>query len=154
MHLNNVSTHSHPKVAARLNARVKQAFFVSTHSHPKVAALNRALTDTPMEVSTHSHPKVAAFNFIGLINKSKFQHTATRRWLHLYMDHMEEQGFVSTHSHPKVAANLEVINAISKPCFNTQPPEGGCVQVHKEEILLFLFQHTATRRWLLARFSP
>ena len=33
-----VSTHSHPKAAARTNSRTKIFLNVSTHSHPKVAA--------------------------------------------------------------------------------------------------------------------
>ena len=36
-------------------------------------------------------------------------------------------GDVSTHSHPKVAAVKQTRNYIFKFCFNTQPPEGGCV---------------------------
>ena len=37
-------------------------FQVSTHSHPKVAAFNACSPPTPLAVSTHSHPKVAAFD--------------------------------------------------------------------------------------------
>ena len=33
---------------------------VSTHSHPKVAALGRDFALHELAVSTHSHPKVAA----------------------------------------------------------------------------------------------
>ena len=33
-----VSTHSHPKVAARIFERLGIGYVVSTHSHPKVAA--------------------------------------------------------------------------------------------------------------------
>ena len=56
-------------------------------------------------VSTHSHPKVAA----------------TQKEL------VKENIEVSTHSHPKVAAVM--VSNISNPisCFNTQPPEGGCL---------------------------
>ena len=32
--------------------------------------------------------------------------------------------------------------------FNTQPPEGGCMVKSVLEMLIVLFQHTATRRWL------
>ena len=33
-----VSTHSHPKVAAKAESKILKDFLVSTHSHPKVAA--------------------------------------------------------------------------------------------------------------------
>ncbi len=33
---------------------------VSTHSHPKVAALEPIIAERVNDVSTHSHPKVAA----------------------------------------------------------------------------------------------
>ena len=84
--------------------RFARFFEVSTHSHPKVAAYIpcRNVADDP--VSTHSHPKVAATIFNrykhwfrrfntqppeGGCNWSDdvyldgyaFQHTATRRWL-------------------------------------------------------------------------
>ena len=62
-------------------------------------------------VSTHSHPKVAAVaNLIAFRLALKFQHTATRRWLHSAYALIQVQVTVSTHSHPKVAANL--LNAI------------------------------------------
>ena len=56
---------------------------VSTHSHPKVAAARlppRLMYS--VAVSTHSHPKVAAVIQVG-VNQTVvvFQHTATRRWL-------------------------------------------------------------------------
>ena len=56
-----VSTHSHPKVAAKSMYRLLLNFNVSTHSHPKVAA-SAALNEIAeiRSVSTHSHPKVAA----------------------------------------------------------------------------------------------
>ena len=106
---------------------------------------------------------------------SLFQHTATRRWLPYEPFAVKADGFVSTHSHPKVAACLTcrialrlIVSTHSHPkvaavlslqlqnylfCFNTQPPEGGCVVF----VLFFrikkLFQHTATRRWLLGSRS-
>ena len=56
---------------------------------------------------------------------------------------------VSTHSHPKVAAYHSGISTVLSISFNTQPPEGGC----KFSLFFFsnfrMFQHTATRRWLL-----
>ena len=99
-------------------------------------------------VSTHSHPKVAAIDsWSELATQLLFQHTATRRWLH----------------------NLHSLNGVQL-CFNTQPPEGGClsnnlvpvkegnVSTHSHPkvaaksplvtMYFTVFQHTATRRWL------
>ena len=78
----NVSTHSHPKVAAtvacitckrykRFNTQPPEGgcllnftntcfICVSTHSHPKVAAGLSITKLYSLTVSTHSHPKVAA----------------------------------------------------------------------------------------------
>ena len=79
---------------------------VSTHSHPKVAApASLASAFKANNVSTHSHPKVAAY--------------AKRRYP--CKDH------VSTHSHPKVAASVKISSNPFSSCFNTQPPEGGCL---------------------------
>ena len=77
-----VSTHSHPKVAATNSLLDNRANMVSTHSHPKVAAKEISIVTFPANVSTHSHPKVAA------------DFTACLLFL----------CSVSTHSHPKVAA--------------------------------------------------
>ena len=78
-----------------------------------------------------------------------FQHTATRRWLQCTGHWIAPSIKVSTHSHPKVAApfgwrdvQTSDVSTHSHPkvaayphsraiaqmwCFNTQPPEGGCV---------------------------
>ena len=56
-----VSTHSHPKVAAKSDPIVPSIKGVSTHSHPKVAAGFDGTEILDNAVSTHSHPKVAAF---------------------------------------------------------------------------------------------
>ena len=55
-----VSTHSHPKVAAKKCENGELRPEVSTHSHPKVAAKVNYFQPTNTGVSTHSHPKVAA----------------------------------------------------------------------------------------------
>ena len=57
---------------------------------------------------------------------------------------------VSTHSHPKVAAEVRFPCSIGCTGFNTQPPEGGCRGFKAEWYRRDLFQHTATRRWLLS----
>ena len=61
------------------------------------------------------------------------------------------QDLVSTHSHPKVAAYYSVERGQSLHCFNTQPPEGGCAVQAMWILVICLFQHTATRRWLHIR---
>ena len=101
-------------------------------------------------VSTHSHPKVAACNIHGLRNFLKlFQHTATRRWLQSCAANALHVCIVSTHSHPKVAACLRKCKQSQWVGFNTQPPEGGCQLFAQDKWLGKMFQHTATRRWLL-----
>ena len=58
-----------------------------------------------VDVSTHSHPKVAA-------EKQQIDFDLV---------------IVSTHSHPKVAACVFTEKPTRAICFNTQPPEGGCL---------------------------
>ena len=82
LQFNNVSTHSHPKVAAKAMLDLGVLSQVSTHSHPKVAAELAYQRRETAIVSTHSHPKVAAYpNNNNLMLLQQFQHTATRRWL-------------------------------------------------------------------------
>ena len=99
-------------------------------------------------VSTHSRPKAAASDPLSFINRS----------------------IVSTHSRPKAAAPRIVSAMMLPPCFNTQPPEGGCssrkklknlcdrfntqppeggcINCSKKTLSMALFQHTAARRRL------
>ena len=100
-----------------------------------------------VDVSTHSRPKAAAWFRAALRSPLAFQHTAARRRL------------------PRSRQS-----PFAKPCFNTQPPEGGCgiCRHHGAEIASFntqppeggcgkrgtflrygrWFQHTAARRRL------
>ena len=109
------------------------------------------------------------------VSKAAFQHTATRRWLPptspasvwptaCFNTQPPEGGCfpqrsgsigmdVSTHSHPKVAALAEKFVFFFLARFNTQPPEGGCTPWYLLDTSRALFQHTATRRWLLSRWS-
>ena len=123
-----VSTHSHPKVAARHFSPAKIRLFVSTHSHPKVAAT----------IVSKEHAEQIGFNTQppegGCTHKqgaqywsALFQHTATRRWLLQAKDQDGRLLDVSTHSHPKVAAVLFAPAVGYRYSFNTQPPEGGCI---------------------------
>ena len=77
-----------------------------------------------------------------------FQHTATRRWLQIQEQNLLSLIDVSTHSHPKVAATINQVIKQEILCFNTQPPEGGCLTVAQFSATGLKFQHTATRRWL------
>ena len=65
MPIGDVSTHSHPKVAAKSYCRILDGDKVSTHSHPKVAAIEKNNLHGHYIVSTHSHPKVAATHSFG-----------------------------------------------------------------------------------------
>ena len=144
-----VSTHSHPKVAAYWNIKIRHQFLVSTHSHPKVAAsasgaaVVRLLgfnTQPPeggciRHVSFYLHrrrfntqpPEGGCKPEIQLVDHlNLFQHTATRRWLQSKIALQSSIRTVSTHSHPKVAASERAVFYWSKK----------------------MFQHTATRRWL------
>ena len=78
---------------------------VSTHSRPKAAADCDCDGRRETMVSTHSRPKAAANQTI------KFTETLN----------------VSTHSRPKAAAKIQKLVLTTSKCFNTQPPEGGCL---------------------------
>ena len=87
----NISTHSHPKVAAAYCGRGGKNCWVSTHSHPKVAAKWLLWEGLKVSVSTHSRAEAAAIAKVRIEFDSKlFQHTAARRRLpHLLIS----QGF-------------------------------------------------------------
>ena len=77
---------------------------VSTHSHPKVAArvvtLDRTITEF-QHTATRRWLRRLEPEQAGDVG---FQHTATRRWLQLATQDIAKALRVSTHSHPKVAA--------------------------------------------------
>ena len=85
--------------------------YVSTHSRLKAAGPHRAMASPFLKVSTHSRLKAAGSP------PARRPRTVP----------------VSTHSRLKAAGIAPVLCRISKPCFNTQPPEGG---------------------WLVAQFLP
>ena len=146
-------------------------YLVSTHSHPKVAANAVVYSVTIGTVSTHSHPKVAACCFsklkpatwgfntqppeggcvwadiFALLNK-KFQHTATRRWLHYLLQFLQINLAVSTHSHPKVAAQSSA-NEANNNAFQHTATRRWLRFSFCLKLVYNKFQHTATRRWLL-----
>ena len=101
---------------------------VSTHSRPKAAAIISPTKFIIPFVSTHSRPKAAAAIMLFIIMVIKqFQHTAARRRLPYYALHNSAFAKVSTHSRPKAAASGCAGTYSFGFCFNTQPPEGGCV---------------------------
>ena len=106
-----VSTHSHPKVAAYLLHAVAAAAVVSTHSHPKVAADVLELKTEPWHVSTHSHPKVAALLPLAQQAAGEGFNTQPPEGGCKVADHAFGLEGVSTHSHPKVAAAAKNIGA-------------------------------------------
>ena len=57
----------------------------------------------------------------------EFQHTAARRRLAFACGRVIRRNAVSTHSRPK-AAGRQNPSEHCRPCFNTQPPEGGWAQ--------------------------
>ena len=150
----NVSTHSHPKVAADEGFNIKYWDNVSTHSHPKVAAPKRLARRQIARAFQHTATRRWLRRLRVIFEPSaKFQHTATRRWLPTRSARKLSMVEVSTHSHPKVAAintNIVagriIVSTHSHPKvaagiganikrmirrFNTQPPEGGC-SLHKK----------------------
>ena len=104
-----------------------QALAVSTHSHPKVAARKQGLYSPSTNVSTHSHPKVAAGGKPSFyIVVETFQHTATRRWLPGVGAYLwQKQNGFNTQP-PEGGCRFLNIVGIAFISFNTQPPEGGC----------------------------
>ena len=80
---------------------------VSTHSRPKAAEGRNKMPAEIAVVSTHSRPKAAAPKKLHCddLRKVLFQHTAARRRL-----------------------GRPAPSAAKQNCFNTQPPEGGCMR--------------------------
>ena len=104
-----VSTHSHPKVAARaggywsgrrhcFNTQPPEGgcdiarYYLHDNGGfntqpPEGGCAERKLFQSGCAVSTHSHPKVAANAADNHLYEDVFQHTATRRWLRLSWRH-------------------------------------------------------------------
>ena len=122
-----VSTHSHPKVAGRAEGRWIGCNRVSTHSHPKVAGRppDRHLAG---QTGFNTQPPEGGWGAAACLLS---------------------QVLVSTHSHPKVAGRPRQSGCRLGGCFNTQPPEGGWAGTRLKEYQAKVFQHTATRRWLV-----
>ena len=102
---------------------------VSTHSRPKAAGAQRQPAQSLSKDSTHSRPKAAGY------------HRCPRCF----------HSSVSTHSRPKAAGRKKVIGEDKVHRFNSQPPEGGWLEMIAHKIARILFQLTAARRRLDGR---
>ena len=98
-------------------------------------------------VSTHSRPKAAASRALRTAASRMFQHTAARRRLRLLVGWgCLKRGF----QHTAARRRLQIAARLMKEliCFNTQPPEGGCLPKQHLSQTPTKFQHTAARRRL------
>ena len=145
-----VSTHSRPKAAAAGIVNVKTPLNVSTHSRPKAAAqysvkrdrFSQSFNTQPPEGGCH--PKII-FYFLQYL----FQHTAARRrlpWLLQPVISITAK-FQHTAARRRLRNNNAKFSGLNS-CFNTQPPEGGCLSDLSAKITSRRFQHTAARRRL------
>ena len=144
-----VSTHSRPKAAAQKQHEIQQSVQVSTHSRPKAAASYLSIWYNWRRVSTHSRPKAAAQFYHDLLLSLKsfntqppeggcfssitvlliisgFQHTAARRRLHFLAVKLDRAVRFQHTAARRRLLELYAHHLNLTPCFNTQPPEGGC----------------------------
>ena len=125
-----VSTHSRPKAAAVILAIWRCRLDVSTHSRPKAAAAWDAAKTRQEVVSTHSRPKAAAMSYTDALLATLFQHTAARR---------------------RLLRNNQFRRLLRR--FNTQPPEGGCVDLYQIEPVYKVSTHSRPKA-AAARTTP
>ena len=79
----------------------------------------------------------------------KFQHTAARRRL-LFQPLCRHNLLCCFNTQPPEGGCIKFCFASSSlKCFNTQPPEGGCRLSNDNGVIYIMFQHTAARRRLL-----
>ena len=120
---------------------------VSTHSHPKVAAIFTRNATGRLYVSTHSHPKVAAQprenNFLDFAVSTHSHPKVAAQ----YQYTRAKFHWVSTHSHPKVAANKSVMTR-KYLVFQHTATRRWLLKCKNNNQCCYKFQHTATRRWL------
>ena len=122
-----VSTHSRPKAAGRYAALARPCLHGFNTQPPEGGWRPTSRMKHSGIVSTHSRPKAAGGGLI-------------RRRL---------VGAVSTHSRPKAAGRLTRLIYCHAKSFNTQPPEGGWINVSMFITIHIKFQHTAARRRLV-----
>ena len=144
-----VSTHSRPKAADWRNTSAKPTHAVSTHSRPKAAVQppicqifrQKSFNTQPPEGGCHRQSQrgfqKATFQHTAARRrlskptapskqKSRFQHTAARRRLVFLF-----RGISIMRLFQHTAARRRLLAAVHGVCqrtgFNTQPPEGGCL---------------------------
>ena len=107
------------------------------------------MTDKTSGFNTQPPEGGCVSNYRYKTSDTMFQHTATRRWLLAkYEEYLAGTG-VSTHSHPKVAALPPPLQH-EYPLVSTHShPKVAAYNQAADTKAMFLFQHTATRRWLL-----
>ena len=107
-------------------ARLYGVLWVSTHSHPKVAAKPVTFSRENAR-SFNTQPPEGGCTGLGALDGCYpvFQHTATRRWLREYVEQLtQERLFQHTATRRWLQLNINQIAELVG--FNTQPPEGGC----------------------------
>ena len=147
--ISGVSTHSRPKAAATAfclqncgrefqHTAARRRLHTSTltplggtcfNTQPPEGGCPSRSRSVSWIVCFNTQPPEGGCSIIGNILpcESRFQHTAARRRLHSSFDHMRCCLEVSTHSRPKAAADSYFLHRNFYRCFNTQPPEGGCL---------------------------
>ena len=101
---------------------------VSTHSRPKAAAAACKSCPFPLPAFQHTAARRRLLSLkLSVFQTARFQHTAARRRLLPGCENLIEIRLVSTHSRPKAAAAKLKRSQFYVHSFNTQPPEGGCI---------------------------
>ena len=144
----------HTAARRRLDESYEDAFssaIVSTHSRPKAAGSTFGAGRYKSAMFQHT----AARRRLGQTApkhqpNDQFQHTAARRRLVYHRPACMQVVSVSTHSRPKAAGQACSHARCGSRCFNTQPPEGGWLELTFERCIEVAFQHTAARRRLAA----
>ena len=109
------------------SALIIQVREVSTHSHPKVAAAVRVGYIVYFTCFNTQPPEGGCRNWARkFTTTSAFQHTATRRWLLFSFHHSPFGTFCFNTQPPEGGCSITCSIDRSFRCFNTQPPEGGC----------------------------
>ena len=123
----NVSTHSHPKVAACNSLESCSVFWSFNTQPPEGGCLAADHSRLASRGFNTQPPEGGCAPFQSLLEKSDSFNTQP----------------------PEGGCSTFTLSISSFFCFNTQPPEGGCGSAVMWRQKAKLFQHTATRRWLL-----
>ena len=144
----NVSTHSHPKVAAFdcLIALLAQALFQHTATRRWLQFHFLRVWRCAFRFNTQ--PKVAAKQCRTPVRQfCRFNTQPPEGGCKLNINQIAELVGFNTQP-PEGGCRSARSQGILASGFNTQPPEGGCPIMDQVKQELLMFQHTATRRWL------